>query len=292
MLYRDLGTTGLKVSEIGIGMEYLAKQSPEIISEVVQSAINRGVTYFDLVFLYPEFLQHFGRIIKNNRNKLVLAGHFGASIQNGKHTKDRSIRGSEKSFRQLLEDLNVDSVELAILQFVGRTEYEKLVTKGTLLNVMRNLQKEGLCKYLGISIHDPEFALQAISSNSFSVIMTQVNLLCGNTSEHLKIFEMYLRQKVGLVAIKPFAGGLLLQAGEKVAIPSYKTGYTQLTFTPPLDITPIKCLSFILSHSAVSCTIPGVKSLAELNVTLAYNDATEEARNYHSVEQYILNLTK
>ena len=43
MEYRKLGRTGLKVSEIGLGTEYLNQQPRRIVTSVVQHAIEQGV---------------------------------------------------------------------------------------------------------------------------------------------------------------------------------------------------------------------------------------------------------
>jgi aryl-alcohol dehydrogenase-like predicted oxidoreductase len=54
MEYRKLGRTGLDVSAIGLGTEYLNGQSRETVVSVVREAVDRGVNYFDLVFSFPE----------------------------------------------------------------------------------------------------------------------------------------------------------------------------------------------------------------------------------------------
>ncbi len=55
MIYRDLGRTGLKVSEIGLGTEHLGRTSKakENVTCVVDRAVENGINYFDLIFAEP-----------------------------------------------------------------------------------------------------------------------------------------------------------------------------------------------------------------------------------------------
>jgi aryl-alcohol dehydrogenase-like predicted oxidoreductase len=62
--YRKLGKTGLKVSEIGLGTEYLNQQPRRIVTSVVQQAIEQGVNYFDIVFSFPRYLDNLGAALK------------------------------------------------------------------------------------------------------------------------------------------------------------------------------------------------------------------------------------
>ena len=50
MKLRTLGRTGLEVSEIGLGTEYLLRQPTKIVRSVIQEAIENGINYFDIVF--------------------------------------------------------------------------------------------------------------------------------------------------------------------------------------------------------------------------------------------------
>ena len=49
MRLRKLGKTGLEVSEIGLGTEFLREQSKNTVISVIQEAIKHGINYFDIV---------------------------------------------------------------------------------------------------------------------------------------------------------------------------------------------------------------------------------------------------
>ncbi len=85
---------------------------------------------------------------------------------------------------------------------------------------------------------------------------------------------------VGVVAMKPFAGGLLLKAGKKVKIPAYKSGWKTMVFKVPECATPTKLLSYTLSQRGVCTAVTGVSSLEELTRNLAYSSASAMERDY------------
>ena len=56
MILHDLGKTGLKVGEIGLGTEHLGRTSKAkgTIVEAVDKAVENGINYFDLIFNFSE----------------------------------------------------------------------------------------------------------------------------------------------------------------------------------------------------------------------------------------------
>ena len=127
MDYRTLGRTGLKVSSIGLGTEYLVKQDDDVIRETISLALREGVNYFDLVFNYPKFLRILGETISEVRENVILASHIGCGIVGGKHKKMRKPSDAEQSFTQVLSALNTDYTDVAIIQYVARNEYTKIM---------------------------------------------------------------------------------------------------------------------------------------------------------------------
>ncbi len=57
MEFRILGKTGLYVSVIGLGTEYLENQTRETISMVIRQAIAQGVNYIDILYAFPTYLK-------------------------------------------------------------------------------------------------------------------------------------------------------------------------------------------------------------------------------------------
>ena len=47
MKYRKLGKTGIEVSEIGMGLEYLLDKEEQAVIDTIRAAVNGGTTYLD-----------------------------------------------------------------------------------------------------------------------------------------------------------------------------------------------------------------------------------------------------
>lgn len=83
MIYRDFGKTGLKVSAIGMGCEYVWTADEKQIFELVRAAVDAGVNYFDLFVGTPTTREYYGKALKGIRNKIVLQGIWDVRIKTG-----------------------------------------------------------------------------------------------------------------------------------------------------------------------------------------------------------------
>ena len=64
MEMRKLGKTGISVSAIGLGTEYLVGQSRKTVVSVAKEAVEKGVNYVDVLFAYPEYRDNLGAAFK------------------------------------------------------------------------------------------------------------------------------------------------------------------------------------------------------------------------------------
>ena len=67
MEYRDLGKTGLKVSEIALGCEGFVGKSQEEVNAFVKKAEELGINFIDLYSPNPDLRSHLGEAIKGHR---------------------------------------------------------------------------------------------------------------------------------------------------------------------------------------------------------------------------------
>ena len=283
MKLRELGTTGLKVSEIGLGTEYLYRQPRETVISVIQEAIKYGINYFDLVFNVSNYIENISAAIKDNRDEIKIACHLGSVEYEGKVRRTRNIKDCERAILTTLSLLRRDHIDIINLQFVKEKEFESLITTGGLLDLAKMLQKEGKAKFIGISTHSNSIGLKAAKSRQFDVIMHQINIANNAIPGREDFLKACVKNKVGLVAIKPFAGGKLLQTNRMVTIAKYQTGGISLKKKIPKSITTIKCLNYTLSQTGVSTTIPGVKNLQELDEILAFLNASDEEKDFSTL---------
>ncbi len=287
MKYRILGKTGLDVSEIGLGTEYLNGQSKETVKSVIHHAINHGINYFDIIFSMPEYLENIAAAIKGKREKIILTGHLGSAEKDGKYRKTREVKDSEKNFLRMLSTLQIDCVDLIFLHFVSKQkEYENIIVPGSILDLAKKIKDEGKARFIAMSTHEPEIALDAVKNGYIDVLMIQVNMP-GNARPGFKeLLKTCDELDVAVVAMKPFAGGKLLQKNRTVSLAKYQTGIKGFKKKIPKSITPIQCLHYALSQDSVSTVVPGVKNVEELEASLEYLNVSNKEKDFSEILTY------
>lgn len=283
MKLRALGNTGLKVSEIGLGTEYLFRQPKNIVSSVILEAIRNGVNYFDIVFNVSKYIENISVAIKDYRDEIILTCHLGSIEEDGKVRRSRNTVECERTFFNTLSKFGKGYIDIVNLQFVKEKEYDSIIAPGGLLDIAKKLKKEGKAKFIGLSTHSISIGQKAVKSGNFDIIMNQVNIVNDSMPGRENFLKTCKKEGVGLVAIKPFAGGKLLQSNRTVYIAKYQTGGINLKKKIPKDITPIKCLNYTLSQTGVSTTIPGVKNIQELKENLAFLNASDEDKDFSTL---------
>lgn len=281
MQYRKLGNTGLDVSVIGLGTEYLFYQDKNTVVSVINKAIDFGVNYFDIVFNITDYLDNISAGIKGKREKIILTGHLGSGEKNGKYYKTYKVKQCEEIFNKLLSKLNIDYIDIVNLHNVrNENQYKKVISPGGLLDFALQLKEEGLARFISISTHDVSIAKNVAKTGIIDVIMIQVNIANNAMPGRSEMLAMCEKEGIGIVAMKVFAGGKLLQRNRTVDIAAWRTGGMRLKKKISPSITPIKCISYTLSQVGVCTVIPGVKNVDELNDAIVYLNATDEEKDF------------
>ena len=71
MIYRELGKTGLKVSEIGMGCEGFAEDDCKMCKKLFDVAEAAGINYFDLYTSNPNVRKAVGEALRGRREKFI-----------------------------------------------------------------------------------------------------------------------------------------------------------------------------------------------------------------------------
>ena len=266
MEYRRLGRTGLDVSVIGPGTEYLNWRPRKTVVSVVHEAIEQGVNYIDLVFAFPEYRDNFGAALQGYRDKVILSGHVCTGETDGHYRLTRDVQENEGLFLDLLSRLHTDYVDLLFIQMVNSEEsYETVTRPGGLMEMALRFKKEGKARFIGMSGHKPPAVLMAVQSGQVDVFMFPINLAWDFAPGRKEVLQACASHGVGLVAMKPFAGGRIFQ--------KRRVG----------TATPVQCIHYVLSQPGVSTAVPGVKNSSQLREVLNYASATTEEKDFQSL---------
>ncbi len=285
MILRDLGKTGVRVSEIGLGTEHLKRANAATVAAVVNKAVENGINYFDLIFNFQDYLKNLGVAFQDQRERVILTSHLGSSDRGGQYFKTRSVKLITRTFQTALARLGTDYVDVANITYVKNIhEYEEVTKPGSVLELAQAIRKDGKARLIGISTHDVKVVKKAAKSGLFDVITFQVNMANNALPGRNNALATCVREGVGVVAMKPFAGGRLLVRNKTVRItPLKKGGGTTLKVKIPPEMTPHRCLAYTLSQLGVSTTIPGVRRVEELDEILTYHDTSTEERDFSKI---------
>ena len=76
MIYRELGKTGLSVSEIGLGAEWLERHTTEECKEIIERCEAHGINILDCWMSEPNVRSNIGAAIEGRREKWYIQGHI------------------------------------------------------------------------------------------------------------------------------------------------------------------------------------------------------------------------
>lgn len=90
MEYRNLGKTGLSVSEIGFGPEWMTG-TPEETRAIAETLRKAGVNYLDCWMPDPHIRANLGYAMKGHTDEWIVQGHIGACWVDGQYLRSRDV---------------------------------------------------------------------------------------------------------------------------------------------------------------------------------------------------------
>lgn len=277
MKYRDFGSTGLKISQLGFGCMRLPefeKDGKWYIDEekaipMLQRAYELGVNYFDTAMYYCHANSQYtvGKGIKPFRDKIMLSTKI--PVGDVKVTAD---------FRKILEEqlrrLDTDRIDFYHFHGIDKNCFDNEIVKKDLLTEARKALDEGLIKHMSFSFHDNPDNMKYIIDKGeiFSSVLMQYNLLDRGNEKAMA----YARSAgLGTVIMGPVAGG-------RLAAPSML--YEKL-LGKKSDATPELALRFVLGNPDVCCALSGMTDMkmVEQNAAVADDDISMTAEDHKKV---------
>ena len=116
MQYRRLGKTGLMVSEVGFGGEWLERHDVEHSVDLIRYAHEKGINIIDCWMADPKSRDIIGRAIAPCRDEWVVQGHIGATWQNEQYVRTRDMKYVKPAFEDLLRRIGGGYIDLGIAQ--------------------------------------------------------------------------------------------------------------------------------------------------------------------------------
>ena len=282
MRYRTLGSTGIRVSEIGFGTWGLGGTASGAVAygptddsqsiRALQVALDAGINFFDTADFYGfgHSEQIVGTALRRMRERVVIASKAGMLDAAG--TQDFSPRYLRRALERSLGRLGTDYIDLYQLH---SPPIELLQGDDRILAELQRFKEEGKIRAYGLSARSPEDAAVGVEELGFPCVQANFNLVDQRALEG-RLFEICARKDAGVIARTPLCFGFLTgrysaasefdqhdhrnrwsvdqrerwagAMGHFVSALARRPGQTPAQFA----------LSFCLSFPAVSTAIPGM----------------------------------
>lgn len=175
MKLRKLGKTGLQVSEIGFGGEWLERHSREEGVELIHYAASKGINILDCWMADPKSRDIIGNGIKDNRAAWYIQGHIGSTWKDGQYYRTREMEYVRPAFEDLLHRLQTDYIDLGMIHYVDSEEEWEKIQHSEYLRYVFDLKEKGIIHHIGMSSHNPRVTLKAANSGYVEMILFSVN---------------------------------------------------------------------------------------------------------------------
>ena len=175
MIYRPLGRTGLDVSVIGFGAEWMERNTQETCTAVTRRCEEHGINLVDCWMSNPEVRTKLGNALRPHRRRWIIQGHVGSTWKDGQYERTRDLPRCRAAFEDLLVRLQTDYVDIGMIHYVDTTEEWKSIVYGPFLGYMRELKATGKIRHIGLSTHNPLVGIEAVKSGLIEVLMFSVN---------------------------------------------------------------------------------------------------------------------
>ena len=306
---RPLGTTGVDVTEVGLGTWQIGGDWGDVAEsqarEAVRAALDAGITFLDTADVYGDGRSErlISEVLGERDEEPFVATKAGRQLD--PHVADRY---TEANLRRFVDDsrerLGVDSLDLLQLHSAPTDVYYQPST----FEALKTLKEEGRIDHYGVSVERVEEGLKAIEYPGVETVQLIFNPFRQRPRE--VFFREAAARNVGVIVRVPLASGVLTGAlsrdtefpendhrnfnrdgdafdvGETFAGIPYEEALDAADAIEPLVPAGHSMAQFtlrwILDHDAVSTVIPGSTSPEHIRDNVAAADLPRLAAERHA----------
>jgi myo-inositol catabolism protein IolS len=307
MRYRELGQSGIKVSEISLGCWTMgglnwvdgyangwANVDENEVARAIDFAIERGVNHFDNADVYGNGRAErmLARLLGARTEKLIIAtkvGHFPGTAEHA--YEPRHIR---HQCEQSLINLRRDHIDLYYFHHGNFGEKDRYLDDA--MATMHKLKDEGKIRLLGLSAYSNDDFVRLVPTVKPDVLQSWAHAMDAQyIDEGTPVRRLLDERKMSFVAFSPLAQGLLLgkyKPGTGVTFEEGDHRRKNAQFTED-NLKKVKtkvdklrqrfgeepkglarvALQYLLSYPAVACVIPGFRDLRQVEMNLSGADS-------------------
>ncbi|NVK56568.1 MAG: aldo/keto reductase [Alteromonadaceae bacterium] len=307
MKSRILGSSALKVSEVGLGCWQLGGDfgpiDEQTATAILNQAVNDGITFFDTADVYGDGQSesYLGKVLSDIAPDAVIATKYGRG--GGTYPDGYSLTDLRDSVKRAQDRLQRDCLDLLQLHCIPKS----VLSNGAVFDWLREVQQEGHIAHFGASVETLEEAKICLQHDDVASLQIIFNLMRQRPVTEL--FDEALEKKVGIIVRLPLASGMLtgkfdqntrfdasdhrnfnkdgeaFSVGETFSGIEFNKGLAlieRLKTFKPADFNMAQfAMRWILDHEAVSTIIPGASSPKQVTQNAATASLPELDKALH-----------
>lgn len=267
MNYCRLGSSGLKVSKLGLGTNAFGKRADqETSTRIIDHALDHGINFIDTANIYAgsESERIIGQALSGKRHNVVLATKAGLVNGQGPNERGSSRYHLLQELENSLKRLKTDYVDLyQIHTFDPDTPLEET------LRTLDDLVSSGKVRYIGASNYAAWEIMKALGISELKgyarYVSTQTSYSLADRTPELELVPLCLDQGVGIIPYFPLAGGILTgKYSQGSSTPSGSRAETDPNFNRFLEDHNLKLGQQVSQLAAEHGHSPSALSLAWL----------------------------
>ena len=222
MEYRNLGSSGLRVSLVGLGCNNFGMRLDlEQTRAVVDRAFDLGITLFDTADMYGGrggSETQLGKILGHRRKDIVLASKFGMAMSDDGTKIGASRRYIMSAVEDSLRRLKTDWIDLYQLH-----QPDPLTPLDETMQALDDLVTQGKIRYIGCSnlpswqVVESQWISKSMGLNRFVSCQDEYNIL--NRNVEAELIPAMRKYGCGLLPYFPLASGLLTGKYKRTEMP-------------------------------------------------------------------------
>jgi aryl-alcohol dehydrogenase-like predicted oxidoreductase len=220
MDYRNLGSTGVKVSPVCLGTMMFGGQTTEADSiAIMHSAIEKGINFFDTADMYNagESEVIVGKALADRRDRVVVATKGRNAMGDGPNDVGGNRLHMTRAVDASLKRLNTDFIDV---YYIHAPDYDTPIEET--LRAMDDMVRQGKVRYIACSnfrtwrLMEALWTSDALNLSRFCCIQPLYNIV--NRDIEVELLPACEEYGIGVVSYSPLARGILTgkyKPGEK-----------------------------------------------------------------------------
>ncbi len=313
MRTRTLGTSGLEVSQIGFGCmglnaNYGTPLPRHEAIQIIRSAVEFGVTFFDTAEVYGPFTNEeiVGEALQPMRNRVVIATKFGFQVEpDGR----RAGLNSRPERIKTVADAALKRLRTDVIDLFYQHRVDPQVPIEEVAGAVKDLVQAGKVRYFGLSEAGANTIRRAHAVHPVAALQSEYSMWTRKPEQ--EIIPTLEELGIGFVPFSPLGNGFLtgkIDASTEFVstdfrnvmprfTPEMRQANTKLVeflqdFAASKNATPAQiAIAWILAQKPWMVPIPGTSKLHRLKENLGAADITLTATDMQLITQALTDIT-